>query len=190
MLTIYNCAFKEGFEEGLTIVYQVSNKNNNSPKILQNVNPPNISKSINRSNNSAIIKNFDFESNNEFLKLIGNLGEDLVVEYEKNLCYNSDCKDKIINVAKDIGDGLGYDVLSFDEDGNEKYIEVKTTSSGLKTPFYITLNEKNFLLNNENTFIYRLFNLSIKDNSAEFYILDKHMITQLDFIPQVFKVYL
>ncbi|WP_312312797.1 DUF3883 domain-containing protein [Empedobacter brevis] len=184
-----NCAFKEGFEEGLNIVSQISDKNNNSSKVLMNVNPPNIENSTNSFNNSLIIKNFDFESNNEFRKLIGDFGESLVVEYERNLLYNNVRKDSILNVAKDIGDGLGYDVLSFDENGNEKYIEVKTTSSDFKTPFYITLNEKNFLLNNENTFIYRLFNLSIKDNSADFYILNKDMVEQLNFIPQVYKVY-
>ena len=39
------------------------------------------------------------------------------------------------------GDGLGYDVLSFEEDGRERLIEVKTTAFGQLTPFYVSRNE-------------------------------------------------
>ena len=39
------------------------------------------------------------------------------------------------------GDGLGYDVLSFDPDGNPRYIEVKTTRGGKRTPFFISKRE-------------------------------------------------
>ena len=39
------------------------------------------------------------------------------------------------------GDGLGYDVLSFDADGRERLIEVKTTTYGPATPFLVTRNE-------------------------------------------------
>jgi Domain of unknown function (DUF3883) len=36
-------------------------------------------------------------------------------------------------VARDDGDGLGYDVLSFTGDGRERHIEVKTTALGAQT---------------------------------------------------------
>lgn len=39
------------------------------------------------------------------------------------------------------GDGEGYDVLSFDETGAERLIEVKTTKYGAETPFFVTRNE-------------------------------------------------
>jgi hypothetical protein len=45
-------------------------------------------------------------------------------------------------VAKTIGDGLDFDVLSFDDvDESEKQIEVKTTGLGKFFPFYVTANE-------------------------------------------------
>jgi len=44
-------------------------------------------------------------------------------------------------VSKDIGDGLGYDIRSFDQDGNEVFLEVKTTTSGRATPFFVSNNE-------------------------------------------------
>jgi hypothetical protein len=45
-------------------------------------------------------------------------------------------------VAETIGDGLGYDVLSFDDaDESAKLIEVKTTGLGKFFPFLVTVNE-------------------------------------------------
>lgn len=39
------------------------------------------------------------------------------------------------------GDGLGFDVLSFDANGSERFIEVKTTAYGPATPFFVTRKE-------------------------------------------------
>lgn len=41
---------------------------------------------------------------------------------------------KVERVSNTRGDGLGYDVLSFDGDGKERLIEVKTTRYGASTP--------------------------------------------------------
>jgi hypothetical protein len=41
-------------------------------------------------------------------------------------------------VAREDGDGAGYDIRSFRPDGTERLIEVKTTNLGPLTPFYIT----------------------------------------------------
>lgn len=41
-----------------------------------------------------------------------------------------------------IGDGLGFDIISFDEtNDSEKMLEVKTTGLGKFFPFYVTQNE-------------------------------------------------
>ena len=52
--------------------------------------------------------------------------------------------DRVEHVAVAKGDGLGYDVLSFDVDGRERFIEVKTTSFGKQTPFFVSRNELEF----------------------------------------------
>ena len=45
-------------------------------------------------------------------------------------------------MAVTCGDGVGFDVLSFDEgDESERLIEVKTTGLGKHFPFYVTANE-------------------------------------------------
>ena len=39
------------------------------------------------------------------------------------------------------GDGAGYDIRSFEPDGSERLIEVKTTNGWDRTPFHISRNE-------------------------------------------------
>ena len=51
---------------------------------------------------------------------------------------------RVEHVSQTKGDGLGYDVLSFDASAKERFIEVKTTSFGKETPFFISRNEVEF----------------------------------------------
>ena len=45
------------------------------------------------------------------------------------------------HTSKVRGDSKGYDILSFDESGVERLIEVKTTKYGIDTPFFVSRNE-------------------------------------------------
>jgi hypothetical protein len=55
------------------------------------------------------------------------------------------------------GDGLGFDVLSFEDSGRERLIEVKTTTFGQFTPFYVSRNE--LARSEADAEIYRLYRL-------------------------------
>ncbi|MCZ0913079.1 DUF3883 domain-containing protein [Gordonia amicalis] len=84
---------------------------------------------------------FAEEARNRSLGLAGEL---FVTELESRRLHavgRKDLSKRVEHVAKTQGDGLGYDVLSFDADGTEKLIEVKTTSFDKFTPFYVTRNE-------------------------------------------------
>ena len=48
---------------------------------------------------------------------------------------------KVRWVAQEDGDDAGYDILSFEADGRERLIEVKTTTGPRTTPFFLTRNE-------------------------------------------------
>jgi hypothetical protein len=75
---------------------------------------------------------------------LGLAGEQLVVNYEHwrlNALGLPRLADQVEHVSKTKGDGLGYDVLSFDPDGKERFIEVKTTSFAKETPFYVSRGE-------------------------------------------------
>ena len=77
-------------------------------------------------------------------KKLGELGEELVLDYEKKRLIdagNKNFADAIEHVSKTQGDGTGYDIKSFNLDGTERYIEVKTTKQGIDTEFFMTPNE-------------------------------------------------
>ncbi len=75
---------------------------------------------------------------------LGRLGEEFVVVYEQARLAHIG-QDRLAaaveHVAHTRGDGLGYDVLSFDASGRERLIEVKTTRFGMDTPFFLSRNE-------------------------------------------------
>lgn len=79
---------------------------------------------------------------------LGERGEAFVIEFERyrlNQAGRADLAKEVEWSSSSRGDGLGYDVRSFntDRDG-ELFIEVKTTSSGKYQPFFISDNEVAF----------------------------------------------
>ena len=72
---------------------------------------------------------------------LGVAGEEWVVDLEREQLHRSgrtDLADSVRWVAREDGDGAGYDIRSFRPDGSDRLIEVKTTNLGARTPFYIT----------------------------------------------------
>jgi hypothetical protein len=66
--------------------------------------------------------------------------------------------DRVEHVSQSQGDGLGYDVLSFESDGKERLIEVKTTTFGRDTPFFVSRGELALSHGAKDQFhLYRLF---------------------------------
>lgn len=97
---------------------------------------------------------------------LGLAGEALVMEYEARRLHEMGAKklaDRIEHSSKVKGDGLGYDILSFDGDGRERFIEVKTTAYVAETPFFITPNEVGFSEQQSGQYhLYRLFSFRRK----------------------------
>jgi len=92
---------------------------------------------------------------------LGQAGEQLVIEFEiarlRQLGKLKLAK-RIELVSATRGDGAGFDVLSFEASGRERFIEVKTTAFGKETPFYLTRNELRFSIDHKTEFhLYRLF---------------------------------
>lgn len=78
---------------------------------------------------------------------LGQAGEEFVLRYEQwRLAHigKRDLAERVEHVSQTKGDGLGYDILSFDANGRERFIEVKTTAFGKDTPFFISKNELHF----------------------------------------------
>jgi uncharacterized protein DUF3883 len=89
----------------------------------------------------APINYLERESRNASL---GAAGEALALDVEHRRLWDSGHRqiaEKIEHVSRSQGDGLGYDILSFETDGRERLIEVKTTSFGAMTPFFASKRE-------------------------------------------------
>lgn len=73
---------------------------------------------------------------------IGLAGENWVVEYEKKELNNRGYLELAVNVKRiaEINVAAGYDVLSFENEETEKFIEVKTTALS-RLEFYLSSNE-------------------------------------------------
>jgi hypothetical protein len=77
-------------------------------------------------------------------KKIGDAAEKIVLEFEKdrlNKAGRTDLAEKIIWVADEKKSFPGYDILSFEEDGTERWIEVKGTKSDRMSSLELTDNE-------------------------------------------------
>lgn len=99
-------------------------------------------------------------------RALGSAGEEFVVRYEEARLRSRGMDElaaRVERVSATRGDGEGFDVLSFSEDGNERLIEVKTTAYGPMTPFFVTRNEVEVSGQySEHYFLYRLFDFRRK----------------------------
>ena len=86
----------------------------------------------------------------------GNSGENFVIEYENARLKKQNKTAEW--VSKNKGDGLGYDILSYNDDGSKRYIEVKTTNNSEETTFYITATELEACkYYGDNYYLYRVY---------------------------------
>ncbi len=128
-----------------------------APKLVQSVKSP-VSDYFAHGKKGIKRDYLDREARNASL---GKAGEEFVVEYERRRLHEAGKKrlaENVDHVALSKGDGLGYDVLSFDTSGRELFIEVKTTAFGKDTPYFISKNEVEFSKAFPSDFhLYRLF---------------------------------
>jgi hypothetical protein len=81
------------------------------------------------------------EANNSSLGLAG---EKFILEFERERLQSLDRSkfaDRIEHTSLSEGDGAGFDIRSFEMDGSDRFIEVKTTAYGKQTPFFVSRNE-------------------------------------------------
>lgn len=132
----------------------------------------------------------DFQARAKDLKDLGDAGEELVKSFEINNLTQKGLKEKSL-LVEIVQDGKGYDVLSFDELGNEKFIEVKTTTGEALNPFYLSENEVAFMRANTNRYrIYRVYNYDEEKNSGEFFEIKGDVENQILMKPTQYRVFI
>tara|TARA_B100000242_G_scaffold48368_1_gene28825 strand:- start:173 stop:1249 length:1077 start_codon:yes stop_codon:yes gene_type:complete len=124
-------------------------------------------------------------------KKLGLIGEKLVLNYEIDQLLSNGLEDlanKVVHTSMIEGDGAGYDIKSFDDFGNIKYIEVKTTRGSINTDFYMSPREILFSKKHpEKFYLYRVFNLD-EQNNGEFYVFKGDIEENFNKIPTGFRL--
>lgn len=144
--------------------------------IITKVEAPQLKKKKPRLEKRLVAKDVNYTRRQKNLKNIGDVGELLAIEVEKRRLIaegRPDLAGRIEHVARTIGDGLGFDILSFEQVGTnycEKYIEVKATTGGKNKPFDITANEVEVSEEKKQQYaVYRFYGLSSAAKEIRFY---------------------
>jgi hypothetical protein len=131
----------------------------------------------------AATKGVDYSGNDAKNKRLGLAGEKLVVRYEQESLFaagRADLARKVRHISVEEGDGRGFDVLSYTSEGDKKSIEVKTTTSGPSSDFYVSPNELDFArLNSDEFYLYRVYFFDLSTNTGKAYVLQGDISDQL-----------
>lgn len=142
------------------------------------------------------IRNFtarfiDFSKYQEEKNEIGRLGELFIYDSEKSKIGSDYGNETIIeHTSRKRGDGSGYDIAIFHENGDYSFIEVKTTKGSLKTPFYMSINEYEFYkLHIDQYILARVYNFSLDNKTGSVdYFRGTDIESVFDFEVNAYKI--
>lgn len=120
-------------------------------------------------NKVHVTKNTNYIGIYENNKRIGVEGELWALDYEKNRLKKLGIDYEVEHSSITKGDGLGYDILSVEDDGvTKRYIEVKTTTGGETQPFFFSDNELRVSKQyKDHYYLYRVYDFDEKSKSGE-----------------------
>jgi len=123
---------------------------------------------------------------------LGLAGEEAVLAFERNSLIaagRQDLAERIVHTAKIEGDSAGYDIKSYTPEGEEKFIEVKTTRGDKCTAFYLSANEARFASEHaESFYLYRVCEFDPVRRSGTLFIHRGDIRESFDLLPVQFKV--
>lgn len=117
------------------------------PHTVLEVSPPSIAPARPRIEATVerIARKYNWAERDARNRRLGTLGENLVLRRERlmlSAAGKEKLAEKVRHVSEVDGDGLGYDILSYDPTGQIRLIEVKTTSGPATTDFFLTRLER------------------------------------------------
>ena len=136
--------------------------------------------------------NLEYEELQRNRKIIGDRGEEIVLELEKKRLTDAG-KPEFVNMIKHISekdDSQGFDILSFEENGTERQIEVKATSMDrFYNGFFLSANELEKLKTFSNYYLY-LLSFALSDKPVLSIIKNPEYSNQNDFTlsPTIYNV--
>lgn len=139
---------------------------------------------------TGIAKKIDFEKVQKSRNKTGQIGElivfDMLTEEAKQKCLKEP-----EHVSITHGDGLGYDILAFDDEENEIHIEVKSSKDKYADGFDISANEVAASQVKDSIYkIYRVYELDIKTKTCKLQIYEGPINDEkCKLVPTQFKYY-
>jgi hypothetical protein len=103
----------------------------------------------------------DYAARDDSNRKLGRIGEQWVLGFEQQRLKDAGMPElfqQVDWISDRLGDGAGYDILSYDSTEQPRYIEVKTTNGAHASAFIISRNELDFSVEVGNAFhLYRVF---------------------------------
>ncbi len=103
----------------------------------------------------------DYAARDEVNRKLGRAGEQWVIDFEHHRLRDAglaELFERLEWISDSLGDGAGYDILSYDASETPRYIEVKTTNGPHASSFIISRNELDFSREaGDAFFLYRVF---------------------------------
>ncbi len=176
------CAYHEGYVVGIeNIKIEIKNDSANIGK-LNNKNEEIKPRETNIKNSKTFTQKRNYLVEQMHKTELGLIGELYVAKYEED----NGCTVEHISICDD---SAGYDIKSV-KNNLTKHIEVKTTTGGLESSFFMSKNELDFMRQNESTYkIYRVYNLNYSKQQADLKILSSSDLdSNFDYDCQSFSI--
>ena len=129
----------------------------------------------------------DFADRDARNRALGRSGESWALEVlkkELEVQGRSDLAARVEWVSQTQGDGLGYDIASFDVEGRSVAVEVKTTNGAKEAPFLVSANEVEFSQVQPAFRLYRVFSFS---DGPRMYVLRGPLRDATELEPVLFR---
>lgn len=141
-----------------------------------------------RTNTAHVTKNIDYLGIYENNKRIGLEGELWVLNHERERLKQLGISYNVEHSSIVRGDGLGYDILSVEDDGvTKRYIEVKSTTGSANRPFFFSDNELRVSQQNkEHYYLYRVYGYDEDSKSPSGVIIIPGSLDDLNALPILF----
>ncbi len=107
----------------------------------------------------------DYSNRSRKFKRIGDRGEQIVLRAEKQFLNKNRRKDlaELVDQISERDDSVGYDIKSYELDGTEKLIEVKSTLRKIgNSNIFLSANELQVAENKENYYFYIIYEVGSK----------------------------
>ena len=152
--------------------------------------PPENLADVKKPDRQFLARRINFAEREERNRRLGESGEHFALEFEKFRLISAGREDlarEVVWASREEGDGLGFDIRSFDETyESDLFVEVKTTNSGKYQPFMITENERAF--SNERAGNYRLYRIYGFSRHPRLFELRGAIEQHAQLLPQVYRV--